>query len=86
MTFEPPQRTKQLNASDLPSVSPPYLFKGLDDPDSEWHLVREIPIYRLRPTPDKDGFMPGEVTVYFADGAPARFFNPDDQVLIGSAK
>jgi hypothetical protein len=75
-------RTWQLKVSDLAGASPPYLFKGLDDDDSAWNLVRERPIGRLVPSPDKDGFLPEEVTVRFADGT-VRVFNPADQVMIG---
>jgi hypothetical protein len=67
------------------SMSTPYLFKGLDDDDSAWNLVHQRPICRLVPSPDKDGFLPEEVAVIFADGA-ERFFNPDDQVLIGAVR
>ncbi len=31
-------------------------------------LVREAPIGRLMPNPEKDGFLPKEVTVNFDDG------------------
>jgi hypothetical protein len=82
VTFEPPRRTWQLDASDLAGASPPYLLKGLDDDDLAWNLVQRRPVGRLVPSPEKDGFLPAGVTVTFADGT-VRFFKPGDQVLIG---
>jgi hypothetical protein len=80
LTYEPPPSTTQLRAGELANAGIPYLFKALDDDDSAWNLVREIPTCRL--VPDKDGFLPPVVTVNFADGT-VRLFNPDDQVLVG---
>jgi hypothetical protein len=51
----------------------------------EVRRVRQRPIGRLVPSPDKDGFLPEEVTVTFANGT-VRVFNPDDQVLIGTVR
>lgn len=83
MTYEPPSHTWQLKAGELAgNTNTPYLFKGVDDDDSQWNVVARTPICRMMPTPDRDGFMPPEVTVLFTDGA-ERVFNPDDQVLIG---
>jgi hypothetical protein len=83
MSFEPPPEMWPLRAGDLSSNgNPPYLFKARDDDDSQWNLVNARPIYRLVPTPDRDAFLPPEVTVMFADGT-ARLFNPDDLILIG---
>ena len=66
VTFKPPRRTRQLNAGDLAGEIPPYLFKGLDDDDSAWNLVRKRPICRLVESPDRDGLLPPEVTVIFS--------------------
>jgi hypothetical protein len=81
-SYESPARTRQHRAADLAGMSPPYLFKALDDDDSAWNLVQERPICSLVPTPD--GQLPPEVTVTVADGT-VRVFNPDDQVLVGPA-
>lgn len=82
MTFEPPPTTRQMRALMATTWPIPYLLKGIDDDDLAWNLVREAPIGRLMPNPEKDGFLPEEVTVNFDDGS-VRLFESNDQVLVG---
>lgn len=84
MTFEPPDSssTKQFRAVQLTNYPPPYVLKGVDEPDSEWNLVERQPIATLVPSPGGSGFLPQTVTVTYADTSVRVFESDHDQVLV----